>query len=267
MPRDPALIALGLIETRGLIGAIEAADAMVKAADVSLVGKGYVGGGYVTVMVRGDVAAVKAATDAGASAAHRLGELISVHVIARPDEGVEIILPAAHRAATVPTPDLPEEPETTSVEEVAGKGQMRDTGQAPVSIARAGTLAADRKQATPRSKPNAEGPAILETSGAVSVQGKPEQLAVGKDSPQQQNTLVAEAKSAVARLDLNLASEAELAALPGIGPTLAQSIIAYRDEHGPFRSTRQIEEIKGIGKVLATRLRDQLSVAKPKTKK
>ncbi|MDR1297623.1 MAG: BMC domain-containing protein [Deltaproteobacteria bacterium] len=85
--------ALGLIETKGLVGAIEAADAMVKAANVSLVGKVQVGGGLVTVLVRGDVGAVKAATDAGAAAAGRVGELLSVHVIPRPHPEVELILP------------------------------------------------------------------------------------------------------------------------------------------------------------------------------
>jgi len=85
--------ALGLIETRGLIGAVEAADAMVKAANVILIGKEYIGAGYVTVMVRGDVGAVKAATDAGAAAARRVGELVSVHVIPRPHNEVEKILP------------------------------------------------------------------------------------------------------------------------------------------------------------------------------
>ena len=84
--------ALGLIETKGLVGTIEAADAMVKAAPVTLIGKEKVGGGYVTVMVRGDVGAVKAATDAGAAAAERVGELVSVHVIPRPHQEVEKIL-------------------------------------------------------------------------------------------------------------------------------------------------------------------------------
>lgn len=82
--------ALGMIETKGLIGSVEAADAMVKAANVKLVG-----GGLVTVFVRGDVGAVKAATDAGAAAAQRVGELLSVHVIPRPDGMVESILPHA----------------------------------------------------------------------------------------------------------------------------------------------------------------------------
>src|SRR4051812_28094813 len=95
------MIALGMIETRGLVGAIEAADAMVKAARVTLIGKEVIGGGYVTVMVRGEVGAVKAATDAGATAARRVGELVSVHVIPRPHSHGESILPrSAAPAAT-----------------------------------------------------------------------------------------------------------------------------------------------------------------------
>ena len=90
--------ALGMIETKGLVGAIEAADAMVKAANVTLVGKEQGGGGLVTVMVRGDVGAVKAATDAGAAAAERVGELISVHVIPRPHTEVDVILPHGAQA-------------------------------------------------------------------------------------------------------------------------------------------------------------------------
>lgn len=88
-----AFDALGMIETKGLVGSIEAADAMVKAANVVVIGSVYIGAGYVTVMVRGDVGAVKAATDAGAAAARRVGELIAVHVIPRPHEEVETILP------------------------------------------------------------------------------------------------------------------------------------------------------------------------------
>ena len=87
--------ALGMIETKGLVGAIEAADAMVKAANVSLVGRELVGAGIVTVMVRGDVGAVKAATEAGAEAAQRVGTLLTVHVIPRPNGDVEGILPKA----------------------------------------------------------------------------------------------------------------------------------------------------------------------------
>ncbi len=85
--------AIGLIETRGLVGAVEAADAMVKAANVKLVGQERIGGGLVTVIVRGDVGAVKAAVDSGAAAAKRVGELISVHVIPRPHADLDMILP------------------------------------------------------------------------------------------------------------------------------------------------------------------------------
>lgn len=82
-----------MIETKGFVGAVEAADAMVKAANVELIGKQQVGSGLVTVVVRGDVGAVKAATDAGAAAAERVGELVSIHVIPRPHADVETILP------------------------------------------------------------------------------------------------------------------------------------------------------------------------------
>ena len=94
--------ALGMIETKGLVGAVEAADAMVKSANVQLVGKEQVGGGLVTVMVRGDVGAVKAATDAGAAAAEKVGELVSVHVIARPHTEVDVILPHNNRGGSAP---------------------------------------------------------------------------------------------------------------------------------------------------------------------
>ena len=86
--------ALGLIETKGFVGAVEAADAMVKSANVQLIGSEKIGAGFVTVMGRGDVGAVKAATDAGAAAAGKVGEVISVHVIPRPHTDVEKLLPA-----------------------------------------------------------------------------------------------------------------------------------------------------------------------------
>jgi ethanolamine utilization protein EutM len=89
--------ALGMVETRGLIGAIEAADSMVKAANVKLIGKELIGSGLVTVMVRGDVGAVKAAVEAGAVAAKRVGELVSSHIIPRPHEDVEAILPPSKK--------------------------------------------------------------------------------------------------------------------------------------------------------------------------
>ena len=88
-----SLQALGMIETRGLVAAIEAADAMVKAANVTLIGTEKIGSGLVSVMIRGDVGAVKAATEAGSNAAQNLGEIIAVHVIPRPHSDVEKILP------------------------------------------------------------------------------------------------------------------------------------------------------------------------------
>jgi len=89
--------ALGMVETKGFVGAVEAADAMVKAANVTLVGQQQVGSGLVTVLVRGDVGAVKAAADAGAAAAERVGELVSVHVIPRPHAEVEMLLPGGEK--------------------------------------------------------------------------------------------------------------------------------------------------------------------------
>jgi len=89
--------ALGMVETKGLVGAIEAADAMVKTAKVTLQAKEYIGAGFVTVTVRGDVGAVKAATDAGAAAARRVGELVAVHVIPNPHEETESVLPGAKK--------------------------------------------------------------------------------------------------------------------------------------------------------------------------
>lgn len=97
-----SLEALGMIETKGFVSAVEAADAMVKAANVQLVGKEYIGAGYVTIFVRGDVGAVKAATDAGAAAARRVGELISVHVIPRPHGEVERVLPTGGKTGLSP---------------------------------------------------------------------------------------------------------------------------------------------------------------------
>ena len=92
--------ALGMIETRGFVGAVEAADAMVKAAKVELVDYEKIGGGYVTVIVRGDVAAVKAATEAGSRQAERVGELVSVHVIPRPHPNIDEVLPLGRQDQT-----------------------------------------------------------------------------------------------------------------------------------------------------------------------
>lgn len=99
MSSDLPMNALGMVETRGLVASIEAADAMVKTAFVSLVGQEEIGGGYITVFVRGEIGAVRSAVDAGAAAAKRAGELVSVHVIARPHDAVQKLLPKGVKAA------------------------------------------------------------------------------------------------------------------------------------------------------------------------
>src|SRR5439155_23749815 len=97
-----SLEALGMVETKGFVGAVEAADAMVKAANVQLIGKEYIGAGYVTIFVRGDVGAVKAATVAGAAAARRVAELISGHVLPRPHQEAERVLPKGGKVGDSP---------------------------------------------------------------------------------------------------------------------------------------------------------------------
>ncbi|MCC6825987.1 MAG: BMC domain-containing protein [Acidobacteria bacterium] len=114
--------ALGMVETKGFVGAVEAADAMVKAANVQLVGKEYIGAGYVTIFVRGDVGAVKAATDAGAAAARRVGELISVHVIPRPHSEVERVLPKGGKVG-----NSPDEKALSGAEKQLGSGSTSAT--------------------------------------------------------------------------------------------------------------------------------------------
>jgi len=116
-----SLEALGMVETKGFVGAVEAADAMVKAANVQLIGKEYIGAGYVTIFVRGDVGAVKAATDAGAAAARRVGELISVHVIPRPHGEVERVLPRNGRTGY--------SPDERALQAGSGQGQLGEADQ------------------------------------------------------------------------------------------------------------------------------------------
>ena len=118
-----------MVETKGFVGAVEAADAMVKAANVQLIGKEYIGAGYVTIFVRGDVGAVKAATDAGAAAARRVGELISVHVIPRPHGEVERVLPKA-ASATAPTKKLCKAAVAVSSAQAKRAAKFRQTTEA-----------------------------------------------------------------------------------------------------------------------------------------
>jgi len=120
--------ALGMIETKGFVGAVEAADAMVKAANVVLVGREYIGAGYVTVLVRGDVGAVKAATDAGAAAARRVGELVSVHVIPRPHKELEQVLENSGIVAATPQISGGSRGQLTSGSQQDGKQSLSSPG-------------------------------------------------------------------------------------------------------------------------------------------
>ena len=142
-------IALGMIETKGLVGSIEAADAMVKAANVTLIGKVHVGGAYVTVMVRGDVGAVKAATDAGAAAAQRVGELISVHVIPRPHHEVEYILPSL--------PLMDEDDDDNGPDSPQNGGESEPVEESPAEIEEPEETAepAEEPEAAPEEEPAA----------------------------------------------------------------------------------------------------------------
>jgi ethanolamine utilization protein EutM len=189
MDREPGMIALGMIETRGLVGGIEAADTMVKAANVQLVGSEYVGGGLVTVMVRGDVGAVKAATDAGAAAAQRVGELVSVHVIPRPAADSEMLIPTPSRKEPPAGPATPPE----------------------------------KHPSVPVAPPEATPAAAYE-------------------------------------VDLNTATAEELESLPGIGPSLARRIVAYREAHGPFASVDALSEVTGVGPALIETLSGTVGV-------
>ena len=157
-------IALGMIETKGLVGSVEAADAMVKAANVTLIGKVQIGGGLVTVMVRGDVGAVKAATDAGAAAAQRVGELLSVHVIPRPHPEVEYILPS------LPLNDT-EDPEPGPAAPTSGgpEAEVNEESQEETAVT---TEEAPPAQAEAEAAPVATAPAMAE-----------EETATGSDTP------------------------------------------------------------------------------------
>jgi ethanolamine utilization protein EutM len=150
--------ALGMIETKGLVGAVEASDAMVKAANVKLLGKTMVGGGLVTVMVTGDVGAVKAATDAGAAAAERVGELISVHVIPRPHSELSAILPSSNtpesQGSTVKTVDADsEEPKAVAIKPVKVEIPVASTVDAmPVEVKAVKTVKATKVKKTAKTE-------------------------------------------------------------------------------------------------------------------
>lgn len=222
MPENEKLAALGMIETRGLVGAIEAADVMVKSANVRLVGKGYSGDGLVTVVVRGDVGAVKAATDAGAAAAGRVGEMVSIHVIARPDRDTDIIIDNMSRNLGLPS----------------GEGASPAPGVSHV-------LPVEEAPSNPV-VPVPETP-IVRPVIPVGLPGVPPG---------------ATSEVPVRRLDLNAATAEQLDTLPGVGPALAERIVEFRTQQGPFNSVEELKKVQGAKKALVTSLKDHLYIDK-----
>ena len=247
-------VALGLIETRGLIGAVEAADAMVKSANVRLVGKGYSGDGLVTVAVRGDVGAVKAATDAGAAAAQRVGEMVSIHVIPRPDRDIDMIIDAMGRnlglpvgEGATPAPGTPAEPESTqpsSPVETLAEPRV----QAPTASAEEGTVIPAEKHVSV-----ALAPALSPTQPAHAGFSLATQLPPATILPE--------------RINLNTATTAQLDALPGVGPALAERIVEFREQQGPFASVEDLKKVQGAKKALVTALKEYLFVDKKVARK
>ena len=182
--------ALGMIETRGLVAAIEAADAMVKAANVTLTCKEQIGGGLVTVMVRGDVGAVKAATDAGAAAAERVGELISVHVIPRPHQELEPMLAGPDEKQGEPDTSLKTEPEEeTKPQETEEKPEMpletKEEPEAPQITEEAEAPQETEEAEAPQETEEAEVPQETEREPEQETQEEP---GTEEDSPMEEYT-------------------------------------------------------------------------------
>lgn len=184
--------ALGMIETRGLVAAVEAADAMLKAANVTLTCKEQVGGGLVTVMVRGDVGAVKAATDAGAAAAERVGELISVHVIARPHEELEPVLKMPDGEGTEPVPEAPEagtpviaaaKAKESDPEEKEEAGTETEEPEAEIRTENASQEERTEKAMTAEDAPQAEISEETATAEDASQKETSEETVIAEDAP------------------------------------------------------------------------------------
>lgn len=226
--------AIGLVETRGLVCAVEAADAMVKAANVELVGRGSTGDGLITIIVQGDVGAVKAATDAGSAAAFRIGEVVSVHVIPRPSGDTDLILEYVRKNLGVAIADIGRPAEPRSIMAASRMAPEHASQGAPGKAKPVGgPVASERYGGQPILFPSATEPSFPGRGPAVPAPG---------------------------RVDLNTCMAAELDALPGIGPALAERIVLYREEHGPFRSADEIRKVPGVNKSLAATLKEVLFV-------
>lgn len=229
-------MAIGLVETRGLVAAVEAADAMLKSANVELIGKGSTGDGLVTVIVQGDVGAVLAASDAGAAAARLVGEVVSVHVIPRPAGDTGIVLDFFRKNLGLSIADI---------------GRVAEPGTAKASVPAKGS-APDKASGPSKGSTPGKAPAPAKGRAEPILFPLAEPSFPGRGGP---------AAPASARVNLNTCGAEELDALPGIGPALAERIVAYRDEHGPFRSADDVRKVPGVNKALATALKDSLYTA------
>ncbi|HRY53391.1 MAG TPA: BMC domain-containing protein [Spirochaetia bacterium] len=239
-----------MIETKGLVCAIEAADAMVKAANVNLVGKGYSGDGLVTVVVRGDVGAVKAATDAGSAAAGRVGELVSVHVIPRPYGDTQTLMDYLGRNAGLPAPA-----------ERGIKAAPRPAAAAAPAPKPAPSSAAPEPAAPPPPPKPAATPRPAGTAQAPGSEAQQRSLFPAR--PEASFPSRGPLPRSGPSVDLNAASAEELDAVPGIGPALAERIVEYRRVHGPFASVEELRKVPGVNKALASSLREGLRIGPP----
>jgi ethanolamine utilization protein EutM len=251
MPEIEKRAALGLIETRGLVGAVEAADAMVKSADVWLVGKGYSGDGLVTVAVRGDVGAVKAATDAGAAAAQRVGEVVFVHVIPRPDRDIDMIIDAMSRNLGLPvsegaTPAPGVFTTLVSSEQVPPVSVPVDPGPQAVTVPAEAGISAQVESHL------GEEPQVVATSRLPFTQLASAGFSMAAKPPA--------SRVPIQRVNLNVATAAQLDALPGVGPALGERIVEFREQQGPFGSVEELKKVQGAKKVLVTSLKEYLIV-------
>jgi len=240
MSENEKLAALGMIETRGFIGAVEAADVMMKSANVRLVGNGYSGDGLVTVVVRGDVGAVKAATNAGGVAAQRVGEIVSIHVIPRPDRDTDMIIDSMIRNLGLPV----------------GEGVSPAPGEASAPVPAASEVEPSPLSGT--TGPVASMSADTASEAAIAPAEEPTAAPV----VQVPEAPVATRKTPVRRLNLNTANAEQLDALPGVGPALAERIVEFRAQQGPFSSVEELKKVQGAKKTLVTPLKDYLYVDK-----
>ncbi len=241
--------AIGLVETKGLVGAIEAADAMLKAANVSLVGKGYSGEGRVTVVVRGDVGAVKAATDAGAAAAGRVGEVVSVHVIPRLHSDADILMDrlGGNRGSAARAFGKPERAAPAGGGKAAAELKAPAVAQKPPEPKPAATTRPSEASARPAENPKSKG---TKTPQQNLFQARAESSFPGR-SP---------APPPGQRIDLNASTAEDLDALPGVGPALAERIVEYRRERGAFKFLEELRKVPGMSKALAASLKECLYI-------